>query len=392
MYSNKLKSSNYTLKIANRLIYALFVITILTGCENKQKDFEQLESQVEKEYKKIKKLSYDVQNIMHFADGTIWDNQGSAIIERDENDEIFGFSFYGIRNDLNRALVYDNGEAFQLYNQDKKIRIETPDSHLLGTPGGQMIYEDIFKLEEEYQSVDLVETDSTYHVRYKFADDTIYNSTERTKELILRHHDLLPIYVKTEVQPEVGNKFQSIYKFSNYKLNDSVQSSIENKKRILNEYEPIVYDEPAPNPIIGKKIPEITLPKLFEPETQYALNQKKLTLIDFWEIWCGPCIQSFPKIQNLNDTYSDNLQIIGVVTEDYDFAQDLVKKRNANFLNLRGNKDLKKEFRVFGVPNYFLVDEKGIVLHQYVGYTEKIESDIKEYLSKQIKSKPKVMM
>ena len=41
----------------------------------------------------------------------------------------------------------------------------------------------------------------------------------------------------------------------------------------------------------------------------------KVVLIDFWAVWCGPCLASFPDLRDLNDQYHDKgLEIVGVTT------------------------------------------------------------------------------
>ncbi len=42
-----------------------------------------------------------------------------------------------------------------------------------------------------------------------------------------------------------------------------------------------------------------------------------LTLINFWEPWCGPCVSEIPDLQKLYDNYADQgLLVIGVYSEE----------------------------------------------------------------------------
>lgn len=49
-------------------------------------------------------------------------------------------------------------------------------------------------------------------------------------------------------------------------------------------------------------------------ETAFAAN--KLTMINFWEPWCGPCVNEMPDLERLYEAYKDKgFQIIGVYSE-----------------------------------------------------------------------------
>ncbi len=87
-------------------------------------------------------------------------------------------------------------------------------------------------------------------------------------------------------------------------------------------------------------------------------------------------------MENLKNKFQSELNVIGIVSEDHENAIKLVEKKGTTFRNLVGNNDVKKEFGVNSWPRYFLVDKNGIVQKEYFGFSEQIEKDIKEFITK----------
>ncbi|WP_435623771.1 TlpA family protein disulfide reductase [Flagellimonas sp.] len=123
------------------------------------------------------------------------------------------------------------------------------------------------------------------------------------------------------------------------------------------------------------------LPDLFDKDKMVALNNEKLTLIDFWEVWCGACVRAFPKVEDIKNKYKSDLMVIGIVSENQERAIELVQKKGATFQNLVGNTDLRKMFDVHGWPTYFLVDKNGIVQNEYSGFSDQIEKDVQRLIN-----------
>jgi hypothetical protein len=113
----------------------------------------------------------------------------------------------------------------------------------------------------------------------------------------LSKNNFLPKKVVISIQPDFGNKQNVEYIFENIKINQNIDKSVNLYIEELNEYEQITEDEPKPNPILKKSLPKISLNDLFYEKNTVTIKKDKLTLIDFWEVWCGWCIKAFPEVE-----------------------------------------------------------------------------------------------
>jgi thiol-disulfide isomerase/thioredoxin len=91
----------------------------------------------------------------------------------------------------------------------------------------------------------------------------------------------------------------------------------------------------------------------------------KVTIVDFWASWCGPCRAENPNIVAIyNEFHSKGLNIIGVSLDD-----DAAKWKSAiakdkliwnQVCNLRGWADpIAKQYAVEEIPATFIFDANG---------------------------------
>jgi thiol-disulfide isomerase/thioredoxin len=362
----------------------ILLSTIMAFCSCKEEseiDASYVIAKFQENADKINTLEYRMRRIDTFQDGTVWNNTGIALIEKNDNDKVFGFSFYGKRDDIDKEFIYDGGNGFRIYKTDKSYEIEPGHFGFIGSPGGQMVHRNIFKLDSIYKNVSVSETENSYLLSFEFENDTVYNVSDIIKVYELHKKNFFPVRIK-RTSNKLGNKSVSIAKFSDVKINENVTNSVKDLKRHFQDYEIIQPDKIEPNKLLSKQLPKLELSDLFNQNKIVKVNSDKLTLIDFWEVWCSPCIASFPKVENLKNKFSSDLNVIGIVTEDEENAIKLIKKKGATFQNLVGNNELKKTFSVNSFPRYFLIDENGIVQKEYFGFSDQIEKDIKEFITK----------
>jgi len=111
----------------------------------------------------------------------------------------------------------------------------------------------------------------------------------------------------------------------------------------------------------------------------------KIVLLDFWAIWCRPCIAAFPSLKKLNADFEDSgFAVVGIAA--FSGTVDDVRKfavvHKLDYTVLVGDQDLVQRFGVIGYPTYFLVRRDGTTFKKYVGEMEnlykEVEADILE--------------
>ena len=137
-----------------------------------------------------------------------------------------------------------------------------------------------------------------------------------------------------------------------------------------------------------KMVEELKKSMLDETAPQFALLdldgkkvslqdlKNKVVIVDFWATWCGPCIASFPGMQNMVTKYKDDPEVKFVFIDTWENgtnkekeAKDFMDKYKYDFHVLMDNDNkVVESFKVSGIPTKFVVDKKGITRFKSVGY------------------------
>ena len=115
------------------------------------------------------------------------------------------------------------------------------------------------------------------------------------------------------------------------------------------------------------------LPGLRATPVDLADFKGKLTYVDFWASWCGPCRQSFPWMNEMQAKYgARGLQVVGInLDRKRDDAERFLAELPATFtIAFDAAGDSAKRFGVKGMPTSVLVGPDGKVLYMHTGFRD----------------------
>jgi cytochrome c biogenesis protein CcmG/thiol:disulfide interchange protein DsbE len=124
----------------------------------------------------------------------------------------------------------------------------------------------------------------------------------------------------------------------------------------------------VPSPLIGKPAPEFNLPLLFN---EGRFTNKDLighvTLVNVWASWCFACRQEHETVKQLS---RNGVRVIGLNYKDEpDAAKNWLAKLGNPYqaIAVDHNGRIAIDWGVYGAPETFLIDKKGIIRHKVIG-------------------------
>ena len=122
---------------------------------------------------------------------------------------------------------------------------------------------------------------------------------------------------------------------------------------------------------IGDKAPALDIEHWVRGEKMDGFADGKVTVVEFWATWCGPCKASMPHLTELQKQYAEQgVTIIGISDEDvekvstflgtdewkkkaqYTLVTDPDRSNHNNYMRAAGQR---------GIPTAFVVDQEGVV-------------------------------
>lgn len=138
---------------------------------------------------------------------------------------------------------------------------------------------------------------------------------------------------------------------------------------------------------IGQHFINVTIPSIDGKDVSLndIVSQNKLTLVDCWASWCGPCRAEMPHVVELYKKYkSKGLEIVGIsFDENADDWKAAVKEMNMTWPQLSElhswNNKMTELYGVTSIPYTILINQEGVIVGKEMRGNE-LEKFIADFL------------
>ncbi|MEM9526709.1 MAG: TlpA disulfide reductase family protein [Bacteroidota bacterium] len=332
----------------------------------------------------LETLHCQVAQLDTFVGGTVWQHAGELTMMRNTADSLFGFRFKASK-DVGDEALYDGLSEFQINHVKQTYELNAnPQYYITGSPGGQLVVPELMNYQDPEVSPELIVEETVYVLLYTYPDIEEYDVRKREKKLYLDKSSFLPVKVIRR-QESLGKKQVLTRTITALQINrEEDQGAFQ--KDFLSSYKMVTEDleEDIHLDLLNTQVEDFRLTAFTGGELSTRPTGTKLLLLDFWEVWCGPCVQSLPKVQALADKYGkEGLAVIGVLMDpkSQDSAERLLDLKGISFPQALGDKKLREYFRIFAIPQYVLIDQDGLIQQVFQGYDKEMEKVIGKLLA-----------
>lgn len=372
---------------------SLLVVTLLfTSIVVLGQGPDQIIKQVLQAQSQIKTVSYTLNRTDTLLTDDIRTMSGEVKMQLNKQDSILGYNFQAKKDGEQLERVFDGRVAYEINHQDKTYNLSTLRSGILSNSysggGAHLLFPDLIKIDtSRADSFRLTQDSAYYYLTINYPDYEPENVVRRSKLFAIDKNLMLPVAMKNH-QEAYGKTQDLCFKVMSLKINEpAFDYDFQNLPFLANYKHTIRPESGGRMPIMNlqnKPAPAFELASFRGELISSDGFKDKVVLIDLWEIWCGPCIATMPKVESLYEKYKDQGLLVFGITNDQkalSAAKAMAQKKAIKFPMLIGNEQFKKDYSLqnISLPMYIMIDRAGIV-KLFPGFTDEIENYIKAAL------------
>lgn len=138
---------------------------------------------------------------------------------------------------------------------------------------------------------------------------------------------------------------------------------------------------------VGTRFPDFKLQDTAGGSSTLKDVTAKVTIIDFWGTWCGPCLLAMPDLQELYDRFhGQGLNVVGISVGDKPGRPEkLIQKKEFSYQFLVQGDALASQLKIDTFPTFYVLDSDGIILHAEKGRRPGARATLQAIIERNIK-------
>lgn len=144
--------------------------------------------------------------------------------------------------------------------------------------------------------------------------------------------------------------------------------------------------------MLDEEAPTFTLKDTNGKDVSLEALKGKTVILDFWATWCGPCIASFPGMQEVVTKYKDDDNVVLLFVDTFERGKnrekmvvDFIKENDYDFhvvydneIEGSNNFEVAGKYDISGIPTKVIIGPDGRMKFKSVGYNGSNEKLVKE--------------
>ena len=110
----------------------------------------------------------------------------------------------------------------------------------------------------------------------------------------------------------------------------------------------------------------------------------RVVLVNFWAIWCPPCVAEMPGMQELYQDYGDRMAFVFVARDDHERVLQFLKKKELDLPVYYERTAPPGKLATSSLPTNYLIDPQGMIRIDKVGAADWNSKKVRSLLDEMI--------